>query len=91
MSRAPNVLILASAVGVLVPALVPPRTRAVEPSPAYRESLRRTLELRKQRRGTRTAQPVGAIVPFPFPPVLIIRQTPEVHGEIGDFLSLLRR
>jgi hypothetical protein len=33
---------------------------------------------------------VGAIVPYPFPPVLIIRQTPEAHDEIQAFLFMLR-
>lgn len=60
-----------------------------EPSPAYRAGLRRTIELRKQRR--RAVQPVGVIVPYPFPPALIIRHQPEVHDEIGAFLDVLRR
>lgn len=66
---------------------------AGEPSPEFRANLKRTLELRKQRRGAAAAQPqpVGAIVPYPFPPALIIRQTPEVHDEIGAFLDMLRR
>jgi len=62
-----------------------------EPSPAYREGLRRTLELRKQRRRAPQPNPVGVIVPYPFPPALIIRQTPEVHGEIEALLGALRR
>jgi len=66
-------------------------TRAAEPSPEYRAGLRRTLELRKERRGNRTAVPVGAIVPYPLPPCLIIRHTREVHGEIESLLDLLRR
>lgn len=33
---------------------------------------------------------IGVIVPYPFPPVLIIRQTPEVHDEIQAFLNMLR-
>jgi hypothetical protein len=64
---------------------------ADEPSPEYRASLRRTLELRKQRRAARVARPpVGKIVPFPMPPSLIIRHTPEVHGEIGGTFRRLR-
>jgi len=80
----------------LVPALVPmaafaPQgSQAGEPSPAYQASLRRTLELRKQRRRAPTARPVGVIVPYPMPPSLIIRQTPEVHDEIEGLLRLLR-
>ncbi len=64
---------------------------AGEPSPEYRAVLRRTLELRKGRRGIRAAAPVGKIVPYPLPPSLIIRHTREVHGEIESLLGLLRR
>lgn len=69
-----------------------------EPSEAYKESLRKTLEKRRQRRAQRAqaqglddARPVGAIVPWPMPPALIIRQTPEVHGEMNSLLGQLRR
>jgi hypothetical protein len=66
-----------------------------EPTAAYRESIRRTVEKRRARRARRGQQergtPPGAIVPWPMPPALIIRQTPEVHDEIGAFLSALRR
>lgn len=67
-----------------------------EPSEAHRESLRRTIELRRQRRskqgqGIAGASPVGGIVPWPMPPALVIRHTPRVHDEIGSFLGLLRR
>jgi hypothetical protein len=73
------------------PALLSPETRAGEPSPEYRASLRRTLELRKQHRAARDAQQaVGLIVPFPMPPSLIIRQTREAHDEIEALLRLLR-
>ena len=60
-----------------------------EPSAAYRESLRRTVEKRRQRRALRrqgqsySSGAVGAIVPWPMPPALIIRHTREVHGEVG--------
>jgi hypothetical protein len=64
---------------------------AVEPSPEYRAGLKRTAALRKQRRRDATAQPVGVIVPYPFPPALIIRHTPEVHDEVRGLLDLLRR
>lgn len=65
-------------------------------SEAYRESLRRTVEKRRElrsrrRMGSDASQPPGAIVPWPMPPALIIRQTPDVHGEIGNFLDVLRR
>jgi hypothetical protein len=65
-----------------------------EPSEAYRESIRRTLELRRQRRANRgqvTSGPVGGIVPWPMPPALVIRHTPRVHDEIESFLGLLRK
>ena len=65
-----------------------------EPSAAYRESLRRTVEKRRQRRASRGQQQdqgIGAIVPWPMSPALIIRQTPDVHGEVSAFLGGLRR
>jgi hypothetical protein len=70
-----------------------------EPSAAYPESLRRTVEKRRQRRARRGQQqdqgaalgPIDAIVPWPMLPALIIRQTPDVHGEVGAFLGGLRR
>jgi len=70
-----------------------------EPSAAYRESLRRTVEKRRQRRARRGQQQeqgtapgaIGAIVPWPMPPALIIRQTPDAHGEVGAFIGGLRR
>jgi hypothetical protein len=77
----------------------PQNQKGTEPSPEYRESLRRTVERRRQRRAGLAQQQqsstapgaVGAIVPWPMPPALIIRQTPDVHDEIGAFLTLLRR
>ena len=65
-----------------------------EPSEAYRQSIRRTLELRRQRprqSGQGTSGPVGGIVPWPMPPALVIRHTPRVHDEIESFLGLLRK
>jgi hypothetical protein len=70
---------------------VPGAAHADEPSPEFRAGLRRTAELRKQRRRDRTARPVGVIVPYPFPPALIIRHKPEVHHEVRSLLDLLRR
>ncbi len=62
------------------------------PSPEYRAGLRRTAELRKQRRQARDARPpVGAIVPYPMPPALIIRHTPGAHDDVQGLLDLLRR
>lgn len=37
------------------------------------------------------AMAVGAIVPWPMPPALIIRHTPQVHDEIESLLGLLRK
>src|SRR5262249_30100427 len=68
-----------------------------EPSAAYRESLRQTVERRRQRKARRQqvsgdqAGAVGAIRPWPMPPALIIRQTREVHGEVDSLLYGLRR
>jgi hypothetical protein len=67
-----------------------------EPSEAYRESIRRSVEKRRQRRANRAQRisdpaPVGGIVPWPMPPALIIRHTPDVHGEVETLLGLLRR
>jgi hypothetical protein len=73
----------------------PPRR---EPSQAYRDAIRKTLEKRRQRRARRAqgpglndTRPIGAIVPWPMPPALIIRHTPEVHGELDSLLGGLRR
>ena len=67
-----------------------------EPSEAYRESIRQTVEKRRQRRANRgqgmgDSRPVGAIVPWSMPPVLIIRHSSEVHVEIESLLGLLRK
>jgi hypothetical protein len=67
-----------------------------EPSQAYRESIRRTVEIRRQRRANRghgmgETRPIGGIVPWPIPPALIIRHTPQVHDEIDSLLGLLRK
>lgn len=69
-----------------------------EPSAAYKESLRKTLEKRRQRRAQRAQaqgvvdpQPIGAIVLWPMPPALIVRHTPEVHGEVSSLLGQIQR
>jgi len=67
-----------------------------QPSAEYNESIRRTVEKRRQRRAVRrqglndSRGAVGAIVPWPMPPALIIRHTSEVHDEVGVFLFGLR-
>lgn len=74
-----------------------PGVGAGEPSAAYQESLRQTVERRRQRRARRqqnaddAAGAVGAIVPWPMPPALIIRHTREVHGEVDALFYGLRR
>lgn len=70
-------------------AAVGPGATAGEPSAEYQASLKRTLELRKQRRGAARAR-VGVIEPYPMPPTLIIRHTRETHEEIDALLNLLR-
>ena len=62
------------------------------PNPAKQAELRRTLEKRRQRRarsGLRRAP--NAIVPWPMPPMLIIRATPDVHDEVEALLRALRQ
>jgi hypothetical protein len=80
------------AVVLLGPAAAPPAAApAGEFSAEYRAGLRRTAELRRQWRASRAARPVGAILAWPRPPALIIRQTPGVHDEVRDLLRALRR
>jgi hypothetical protein len=66
-----------------------PAASAGEPSEQYKAELKRTLELKRQRRGAARV-PVGVIEMYPIPPALIIRQTRENHDEIGALLNLLR-
>jgi hypothetical protein len=80
------------------PATAPAQQPGHEPSEAFRQSLRQTLEKRRQRRARRVLalgagdpRPIGAIVPWPMPPALIIRHTPAVHGEVESLLGQLRR
>ncbi len=51
-----------------------------------REKAARKRPARRKPRG----DAVGLIVPYPMPPVLIIRQTPEAHDEIRALLNMLR-
>jgi hypothetical protein len=70
--------------------------RKGEASAEYEESVRQTVERRRQRRSRRAQgqaaarAAIGAIVPWPMPPALIIRHTPEVHGEVSALLHGLR-
>ena len=64
--------------------------------PGFQEEIRKTVEQRRRRRARRAqaaqaTRPPGAIVPWPMPPALIIRQTPEVHDEVESLLGQLRR
>jgi len=79
------------AVVLLVLAAAPPASHAGEFSAAYRAELRRTAELRRQRRASRVPPAAGTIAPWPLPPALIIRQTPGVHDEVRGLLRALRR
>ena len=85
-----SVLVGLAVATLLVFGLNPSGGLGGEPSPAYKAELKRTLELRKQRRRTEANAPVGVIQPFWMPPALIIRQTRETHDEIGALLDLLR-
>jgi hypothetical protein len=89
--RARHLVFMMALASLLITEIAPRASRGGEPSPAFKESLRRTSELRKQRRRAPVPPPVGAIVPYPLPPALIIRQKPEVHDEIEALLDLLRR
>jgi hypothetical protein len=62
------------------------------PSPAYKAELRKTLEQRRQRRARQGGSPApNSIVPWPMPPSLIIRATPDIHDEVQSLFWLLRR
>jgi len=61
-----------------------------EPSQAYRDSIRQTVEKRRQRRANRRqgmgdSRPIGAIVPWTMPPALIIRHTDMV--DVASFMT----
>jgi len=62
-----------------------------EPSAEFQAGVRRTLELRRLRhRGAVNLTPPGAVVAWPMPPTLVIRQTRERHDEISVLLDTLR-
>jgi hypothetical protein len=62
------------------------------PSPAFKAELRKTLEMRRQRRARLGSTPAAnSIVPWLMPPTLIIRATPEVHDEVQSLFRVLRR
>ncbi|QDV39480.1 hypothetical protein [Tautonia plasticadhaerens] len=76
---------------LLAPEALAPTASAQEPSPERLAAMQRTIERRRQRRLARGgARPVGAIVAWPMPPTLVIRQTGEAHDEVGALLRLLR-
>ncbi len=95
--RQPDPPAAAAAVG---PAARPPAAAGAprrQPSEEFQAEIRKTVEQRRRRRARRAqggpdvTRPVGAIVPWPMPPALIIRQTPQVHEEVGSLLDGLRR
>jgi hypothetical protein len=62
------------------------------PSPAFKAELRKTLEQRRQRRARQGGSPApNTIVPWPMPPTLIIRATPDIHDEVQSLFWILRR
>ena len=72
---------------------------AVQPSPVRlirHRCVRRSNDVASAVHGGNKTPPlisaaVGAIVPWPMPPALIIRHTREVHGEVDSLLYGLRR
>jgi hypothetical protein len=81
---------LATALLVLLPGTASGQDRNRGPSPAFRAELRKTLEQRRARRTRAGVRPPNAVIPWPMPPALIIRATPEVHDEIESLLVKLR-
>ena len=81
--------ILATLAATALPEIAATAVRG-EDSEAFKASIRHTIEVRNRRRRERAATPVGQMVPYPMPPALIIRHTPEVHDEVTDLLRLLR-
>jgi hypothetical protein len=85
-------LAVALSAAVLLPSPPPCAAQKGGPSPAFQAELRKTLEQRRQRRARGGGRPaVNAIIPWPMPPALIIRATPEVHDEVQSLLGALRR
>jgi hypothetical protein len=62
----------------------------VHPSDRGEATARRARREQQQAQGMPPAA-VGAVVPWPMPPELVIRQTPDVYSEITALLSALRR
>ena len=86
-----HALALAAALLMFLPGVASGQDRNRGPSPAFQAELRKTLEQRRARRTRTGMRPPNAIVPWPMPPALIIRATPEVHDEIESLLGKLRR
>jgi hypothetical protein len=89
--RSRHVAALAAAWFVFLPTAAAGQDRNRGASPAFQAELRKTLEQRRARRTRAGVRPPNAIIPWPMPPVLIIRATPEVHDEIDSLLGKLRR
>ena len=60
------------------------------PAPPQAGARPKAAPKRSARRRPKANAPVGLIVPWPFPPALIIRQTPEAHDEVQALLNMLR-
>jgi hypothetical protein len=92
MGRLKARLIVPLLLGVFLISQGPCLAQKGGPSPAFRAELQKTLEKKRQRRARRgESRAPNAIVPWPMPPALIIRATPEVHDEVEGLLKALRR
>jgi len=79
-------LLIGSEVAATAPARNPPARGPGQGAAAAPKAARR----RPPRRKPRPDPAVGLIVPYPFPPALIIRQTPGAHDEVSALLRMLR-
>jgi hypothetical protein len=89
--RSRQAIAFAAALVVCLPGAACGQDRNRGPSRAFQAELRKTLEQRRARRARAGVRPPNAIIPWPMPPALIIRATPEVHDEIESLLGKLRR
>jgi hypothetical protein len=89
-ARSRHALVLATALLLCLTGAASGQGQNRGPSPAFQAELRKTLEQRRARRTRTSVRPPNAVIPWPMPPVLIIRATPEVHDEIESLLGKLR-
>jgi hypothetical protein len=95
MPLARRLLAIALGAAILVTGVVAttPSTFAQDPANQGKANAKDKAAATKKKPARRKSNrngAVGAIVPYPFPPVLIIRQTPEAHDEIRALLFMLR-